>query len=395
MDPNPEWAQQTAEWGLLPRLVALAGVGRLLLALLPAGEPGGGRPRALPGVLAASLTLGLLAMRAGAEAFGVEASSPRFLWAFFGAAAAVAAGRAVALRFGPHALAPLTREPEAEPAEGLPARVLRAAPVAVVAFSVAVRARTGLEGAQDGALHAALEGAALLSWISAARCLRVRARWIHGLALLAAVVLLVHEGSTVTSAGALPLAAGALGTEGLVRWSFRADQRGRALAVLVGALHALGGSPGVGLALGLGLVAATARTRRDEVARYAALLILLSVGAAVAGQGTPAAASPGSWPLAVAALVPWMALRIRPALQPPDGPSLAPRALAVTGFALGAAVALGHAPGTHGLLALPAASLGVLLAFGPRTASAPRVRVMPAPRQPDGASPQTQGEDAP
>ena len=50
----------TADWALLPRLIALAGVGRLLLALLPAGEPGGGRPRELPAVLAASLVLGLL-----------------------------------------------------------------------------------------------------------------------------------------------------------------------------------------------------------------------------------------------------------------------------------------------------------------------------------------------
>ncbi|MBL6721160.1 MAG: hypothetical protein ISQ08_07085 [Planctomycetes bacterium] len=387
----------TADWALLPRLIALAGVGRLLLALLPAGEPGGGRPRELPAVLAASLVLGLLAVRATADAFEVGAGSVGFLWAFFGTAGAVAAGRALALRFGPFALAPLARGPEAEPAEALPARVLRAAPLTIAAFSVAVRARTGLEGSQDGALHAALEGAALLSWISAARCLRVRPVAIDALALVAAVMLLVHEGAQTTSQGALTLAAGALGTEGLVRWSFRADRRGRALAVLAGALHAVGGggAAGVGLALGIGLVAASARPRRSEVAQLAALLALVSLGAAVHAGWSPTEASPDGWILAAVAVMPWVVLQVRPALQPADGPSLAPRALAATGAALGAAVALGHAPGTHGLLALPAASLGVLLAWGPRTARAPQVRVTPAAPHSESATPGTRGTETP
>lgn len=387
----------TAEWALLPRLIALAGVGRLLLALLPPGEPGGGRPRELPAVLAASLVLGLLAVRAAADAFEVGTASEGFLWAFFGSAGALAVGRALALRFGPFALAPLARGPEAEPGEGLPARALRAAPLIIVAFSVAVRARTRIEGSQDSALHAALEGAALLSWISAARCLRVRPAATHALALVAAVMLLVHEGSQTNSQGALTLAAGALGTEGLVRWSFRADRRGRALAVLAGALHAMGGggAAGVGLALGIGLVAASARPQRREAGQLAALLALLSLGAAVHAKWNPTDASPDGWILAAVAVMPWVALRIRPALQPADGPSLAPRALAATGAALGAAVALGHAPGTHGLLALPAASLGMLLVVGPRTASVPLVRVSPAARRPGDASPEQRGAHAP
>lgn len=355
MDPLESWA-------LLPRIVVTIAVGRLVLHLLPAGEPGSGRIRGWPGALGASITLG--AMTLHAQALLVEHSKPASLllpWLL------LALGVWFAL---PGRLIP--RHEVQDQSDGVVAGLLRTTTLFALVLACLLRSRTGPDS-DANVLHLMLEGAALLSLTSAARGLRVRADLSWALALVGAAHLLVHDSAVPALDQSFPVAAAALGVEGLVRWTTCADRRGRALAVSAGALHALA-APGplaVPLALAAGVALATGPARRHAALKEAALLGLLGIGGFVFEKWNASRTdlSIERW---VAALVVLLLLeratRSSVSLgRQAESSTRGPIALLASGLILIVLEALGHSLVGHFPAALPALLLLALTALGRRT----------------------------
>ena len=235
-----------SQWPLLQLLLLCWAVGRLLLALLPAGEPGGGRIGDGLLVQATSFCLGWLAMEAQGRLlgfFGMEWT----LWMQLIPWGIVLGFWWLAL---PGRIVP-RHGVQHDPAGGIGKWAARLG-LALCLLTILLRARVDQSEDFSGqAAHVLLEIVALVVSVEILGVLR-----IHGLVkglvlLLGGAVILVHEHSPVDLERAPLLAALAVGLLGALTWARRADRRGRLLCALIALLLCAQGVAGCCAAIAL------------------------------------------------------------------------------------------------------------------------------------------------
>lgn len=256
-----------SQWPLLQLLPLCWGVGRLLLALLPGGEPGGGRPGERLLVLATSFGLGWLALEAQIELLGLLGWTPN-LWVLGLPWVGLALIRQWTL---PGRIAP--RHAISHDPQGMAERALMGAGMLLLLFTVALRARVdqGTEFSGEAA-HVLLEGAALIMTLGILRILRT-AGWLRGAVLLGGtLVIMVHEHDPIGTARADLIFASAAGLLGALGWARRADRRSRLLCSLLALLLCAQGLAGCCMALAIcgSLLAGTAPVRRGATLKEVA-----------------------------------------------------------------------------------------------------------------------------
>lgn len=249
--------EQLSQWPLLQLLPLCWAVGRLLLALLPAGEPGGGRIGETWLVQATSLGLGWLALESEGcflSWIGVELSP----WAQL-----TPWGLLLVLWWTslPGRIVP-RHAPERDPV-GLAERWVSRLGLGLCLLAILLRARvdqsTGIPGQ---AAHVMLESAALISVVGTLSVLRTRG-WVRALVLLVGgFEILVHEHPLDLNQAAV-LCGTAIGLMGALAWARRGDRRSRVLCALIALLLCAQGIVGccAALALAGSLCAGTAPVR--------------------------------------------------------------------------------------------------------------------------------------
>lgn len=249
---------QLSQWPLLQLLLLCWAVGRLLLALLPAGEPGGGRIGDGLLVQATSFCLGWLAMEAQGRLLGFLGMEWT-LWMQLIPWGVVLGFWWLAL---PGRIVP-RHGVQHDPAGGIEkwgARLGLTLCLLTILLRAGVDERSGIPGQ---AAHVLLEIVALVVSVEVLRVLR-----IHGLVktlvlLVGGAVILVHEHPPVDLERAPLLAALAVGLLGALTWARRADRRGRLLCALIALLLCAQGVAGSCAAVALcgSLVAGTTPVR--------------------------------------------------------------------------------------------------------------------------------------
>ena len=235
-----------SQWPLLQLLLLCWAVGRLLLALLPAGEPGGGRIGDGLLVQATSYCLGWLAMEAQGRLlgfFGMEWT----LWMQLIPWGVVLGFWWFAL---PGRIVP-RHGVQHDSAGGIEKWVARLG-LALCLLTILLRARVDQKASFPGqAAHVLLEIVALVVSVEILRVLRIHG-WVKALVLLVGgAVILVHEHSPVDLERAPLLAALALGLLGALTWARRADRRARLLCALIALLLCAQGGAGCCAAVAL------------------------------------------------------------------------------------------------------------------------------------------------
>jgi len=235
-----------SQWPLLQLLLLCWAVGRLLLALLPAGEPGGGRIGDGLLVQATSLCLGWLAMEAQGRLlgfFGMEWTLWMQLipWGIVLGFWWLALPGRIVPRHG-------VRHDSAGGIDKWGARLGLTLCLLTILLRARVDEKAGIPGQ---AAHALLEIVALVISVEVLRVLRIHG-WVKALVLLlGGAVILVHEHSPVDLERAPLLAALALGLLGALTWARRADRRGRLLCALIALLLCAQGVAGCCAAVAL------------------------------------------------------------------------------------------------------------------------------------------------
>jgi len=235
-----------SQWPLLQLLLLCWAVGRLLLALLPAGEPGGGRIGDGLLVQATSLCLGWLAMEAQGRLlgfFGMEWTLWMQLipWGIVLGFWWLALPGRIVPRHG-------VRHDSAGGIDKWGARLGLTLCLLTILLRARVDEKAGIPGQ---AAHALLEIVALVISVEVLRVLRIHG-WVKALVLLlGGAVILVHEHSPVDLERAPLLAALAVGLLGALTWARRADRRGRLLCALIALLLCAQGVAGCCAAVAL------------------------------------------------------------------------------------------------------------------------------------------------
>ena len=324
-------------------------VGRIFLAWLPPGRPGGHAPRELPATWAASFLVGLVWFLAVGEIAPGEAWAA----AAFGIPTLALAARILT--------SPAGLVPRHEP---VPLRAAGAARATIGVLVLATGAWTARRFGSDTGLLLALSTCAAVVLAHEALALARVQPWLRAAtlaAVAAAIALLPHRAGAheaYATIGACGIAAGIAG------WIRRGDQRALAIASFGSAFLVLcrsGDSAfAMVLAVGVAAVIGTAKPSRLQALAWlagglVASVAVLHIGGRMSARTyisrTPAAATVE---LALALLVVFAAaatyrLRIRrttPAWNPSGAPES--REASVLGYAAIAAIALTHALSCRG-----------------------------------------------